>query len=122
MRLNHLHLMVSDVQASAAFLETWFGMERLPGGRDKFVVMRDDGWLILALMQGKDCTYPRNFHIGFDRPTRAEVDDIWTRMREAGLAPSTPEAAHAWSFYVTAPGGFMIEVLGPLVEEPAAAA
>lgn len=121
MRLNHLHLMVSDARGSAEFLETWFGMKPLPGGRDKFVVMHDESWLILTLMQGKGCAYPKHFHIGFTQATRAEVDGIWERMKAAGISPSTPEAAHAWFFYVRAPGGFLIEVLGPLTDEDAAA-
>lgn len=122
MRLNHLHLMIADVQATAAFLESYFGMVRLPGGRDKFVVMRDESWLILTLMQARDHTYPKHFHIGFDRPTVAEVDALWQRMRDDGLNPSTPEAAHAWSFYVAAPGGVTVEVLGPLPEAESEAA
>jgi len=36
-------------------------------------------------------------------------------MADDGLAPSKLERAHAWSFYVRAPGGFLVEVL-PLKE------
>ena len=122
MRLDHLHLMVSDVQGAATFLETWFGLTRLAGGRDKFVVMRDESWLVLTLMQGRDHKYPKHFHIGFNLPTAAEVNALWERMRADGLEPSTPEAAHAWSFYVAAPGGFNVEVLAPVPETGAAAA
>ena len=113
MKLNHLHLMVSDVQGTANFLETYFGLRRNPGGRDKFLVMTDEGGMTLALMQGRDHVYPKNFHIGFDRPNEAEVNALWQRLVDDGHAPSTPERAHAWSFYVKAPGGFLVEVLAP---------
>jgi lactoylglutathione lyase len=113
MRLNHLHLMVEDVQASAAFLATYFGMTALPGGRERLAVMTDGGGMILTLMQGRDHSYPRNFHIGFAQPSHAAVNQLRERMLEDGHSPSAPALAHAWSFYVTAPGGIMIEVLAP---------
>src|SRR5438034_6944886 len=71
--LNHLHLMVSDASGAATFLETYFGMTRYPGARDKFVVLGDGAGMVLALMQGRDCKYPKNFHIGFPLGSEAEV-------------------------------------------------
>src|SRR4051794_32163258 len=62
--LNHLHLMVSDASGAATFLETYFGMTRYPGAREKFVVLGDGAGMVLTLMQGRDCKYPKNFHIG----------------------------------------------------------
>ena len=109
--LNHLHLMVSDASGAATFLETYFGMTRFPGARDKFVVLGDGAGMVLTLMQGRDCTYPKNFHIGFPLGSEADVNALWEQLKEAGHSPSTPERAHAWSFYIMAPGGFMVEVL-----------
>jgi lactoylglutathione lyase len=113
MNLNHLHLMVSDASGTAAFLETYFGMFRYPGSRDKFVVMGDAAGMVLTLMQGKDHVYPKHFHIGFDQSDESVVNALWQRMKDDGFEPSTPERAHAWSFYVRAPGGFLVEVLAP---------
>jgi catechol-2,3-dioxygenase len=111
MQLNHLHLMVSDATGAASFLQTYFQMKPHPGARDKFVVMRDEAGMVLTLMQGRDCAYPKNFHVGFAMSNEADVNAIWERMTEDGLQPSTPTRSHAWSFYVMAPGGFMVEVL-----------
>ena len=113
MRLNHLHLMVDDVQQSATFLATYFGMTTFPGTRERLAVLTDDGGMILTLMQGRDHAYPRNFHIGFAQASRTAVNRLRARMVEGGHSPSEPALAHAWSFYVTAPGGVMIEVLAP---------
>lgn len=113
MALNHLHLMVSDASATAAFLETYFDMRPFPGAREKFVVMGDGRDMILTLMQAKDHAYPKHFHIGFGKADEASVNTLWRRMTEDGLEPSKPERAHAWSFYVRAPGGFLVEVLAP---------
>jgi catechol-2,3-dioxygenase len=113
MKLNHLHLMVSDVQGTAAFLETYFGMTAYPGGRDKFVVMSDGHDMVLTLMQGRDCAYPKNFHIGFAQSDEEVVNRLWKRMVEDGIEASKPKRAHAWSFYAKAPGGFLVEVLAP---------
>lgn len=111
MRLNHLHLMVSGLSGTADFLETYFGMTRHPGGRDKFLVMRDEAGMVLTLMQGRDCSYPKHFHVGFAQAGEAEVNAIWERLVSDGHSPSAPTRAHAWSFYTMAPGGFMVEVL-----------
>jgi catechol-2,3-dioxygenase len=113
MQLNHLHLMVSDATGAAEFLSTYFGMSPLPGARDKFVVMADGAGMVLTLMQGRDHAYPKNFHVGFAQAKRSVVDALWQRLIDDGHHPSTPALAHAWSFYVTAPGGFMVEVLAP---------
>ncbi|QAY79673.1 VOC family protein [Sphingosinicella sp. BN140058] len=117
MQLNHLHLMVSDTKASADFLGSYFGMRTLPGARDRLAVLSDDRGMILTLMQSRNHLYPKHFHIGFSQPSRAAVDALWQRLNEDGHAPSTPERAHAWSFYVMAPGGFLIEVLSAAESE-----
>jgi catechol 2,3-dioxygenase-like lactoylglutathione lyase family enzyme len=111
MQLNHLHLMVSDAQGSAAFLARYFSLRQLPGGKDKLLVMTDDAGMILTLMQGRDCAYPKNFHIGFGQASEAGVDRIWRQMQEDGIDCAKPERAHAYSFYARAPGGFLVEVL-----------
>ena len=67
MKLNHLHLMVTDVRAASAFLETYFGL-RSTGGNAGLTVLSDDDGFVLTLMKAKQTTnvlYPKNFHIGF---------------------------------------------------------
>jgi catechol 2,3-dioxygenase-like lactoylglutathione lyase family enzyme len=112
MKLNHINLTVTDVPGAVAFLEKYFGM-RKQGGDDKFAVLFDD-WMMLTLMtvgKGTGVKYPRTFHIGFGQEIEERVNDIYERMIAGGFDVKPPQRSHAWTFYVQAPGGFMVEVL-----------
>ena len=112
MKLNHLHLMVTDVQATSTFFEKYFGL-RNQGGNNGLTVLMDDDGLVLTLMKisrtGSD-TYPENFHIGFFVESEARVDLVNQQLREDGYHVLPPERHHSYSFYVNAPGGVTIEV------------
>jgi lactoylglutathione lyase len=112
MKLNHLHLMVTDVRSASAFLERCFGLQN-SDGNDGLTVLLDDDGLVLTLMKiGRTGSnkYPDNFHIGFFVENEARVDSINHRLKEDGYDVSPPERHHAYSFYVSAPGGFTVEV------------
>lgn len=111
MKLNHINLAVDDAAAASTFLETYFGMQPL-GERDNMKVLRDDGHLVLTLMEhGRHrASYPKTFHVGFVQPTEDAVQEINDRLREGGYdVPPAGGARH--TFYFDAPGGFKIEVL-----------
>ena len=110
MILNHVNLTVTDVPATADFLETYFGM-RNGGGNKGFTAMFDDSGLVLTLMKGSQIEYPATFHIGFGQESEEKVNEINQRLKEDGFDVQPPERHHAWTFYVQAPGGFMVEVL-----------
>ncbi|HEX2623512.1 MAG TPA: VOC family protein [Phototrophicaceae bacterium] len=119
MKLNHLNLTVTDVLAAGAFLEKYFGMRsnRGEGDRDNknFVVMFDDNGLVLTLMKASHSTevkYPGNFHIGFIQASEEQVNELNQRLKADGFDVEPPQHHHAWTFYVNAPGGFTVEVLG----------
>jgi lactoylglutathione lyase len=110
-QLNHINLTVTDVPGSAAFLEKYFGM-RSDGGDEKFTILLDDKGLVLTLMKGgQNITYPGTFHIGFIQPSEERVNQINQQMKADGYDVRPPERHHAWTFYVTAPGGFSVEVM-----------
>lgn len=112
MKVNHINLTVSDVPATAKFLETYFGMRDM-GGNKGFTVLFDDDNLVLSLMQGKrsvGVTYPETFHIGFGQENEEAVDRMNERLKADGLDVEAPQHSHAYTFYVDAPGGFQIEV------------
>ena len=114
MKLNHLNLTVTDPVAARDFLVKHFSL-RAGGGNRGMQLVNDDNGLVLTLMKGKglDVTYPPSFHIGFIQATEREVDAINRRLREDGFEVAPPARLHgAWTFYFTAPGGFVIEVLG----------
>jgi catechol 2,3-dioxygenase-like lactoylglutathione lyase family enzyme len=113
MKLNHINLTVTDVQAAAKFLARYFGMRPYAGEDDpKFTVLFDDDGLVLTLMKGgKGIRYPGTFHIGFMQESEEKVNAINQQMKADGFDVRPPERFHAWTFYVQAPGGFTVEVL-----------
>ncbi len=110
MKLNHVNLTVTDVPAAAQFLEKYFGL-RSQGGNKGFIVLFDDDGLALTLMKAGSVTYPKTFHIGFGQENDERVNEIYQRMRDDGLEADPPQRSHAWTFYVHAPGGFVVEVM-----------
>jgi lactoylglutathione lyase len=112
MNLNHLNLTVTDVLKAAAFLEKYFGLQN-QGGDQKFTVLFDDNGLVLSLMKaGQGIKYPSTFHIGFIQESAEQVNELNQRLKEDGFDVNPPQQLHAWTFYVQAPGGFTVEVLG----------
>lgn len=112
MRLNHLHLMVTDVRAASTFLETYFGLRQLSGNAGLSVLMDDTGFVLtlMKITKANRSMYPDNFHVGFFVESEAIVDSINRRLKEDGYEVAPPERHHAYSFYVMAPGGFTVEL------------
>ncbi|GHO71883.1 glyoxalase [Ktedonobacter sp. SOSP1-52] len=100
----------TDVPAAAKFLETYFGL-RSQGGNKGFTVLSDDDNLVLTLMKAGQVSYPGTFHIGFVQESEERVNEIYQRLKDDGFEMKPPERSHAWTFYVQAPGGFLVEVL-----------
>lgn len=113
MKLNHLNLTVSDVPRAREFLERYFGLLCAATRGDSFAALADDDGLFLTLMEGKKVDYPGTFHVGFAQESEEKVDEINQRLKDDGFEVKPPARLHgAWSFYLDAPGGFTIEVLG----------
>jgi catechol 2,3-dioxygenase-like lactoylglutathione lyase family enzyme len=110
MKINHLNLTVTDVDAAAKFLEKYFGL-RNQGGDSKFTVLFDDNGMVLSLMKAGQVKYPGTFHIGFVQESDEQVNKIHQQLKDDGFDVPLPQRLHAWTFYVQAPGGFMVEVL-----------
>ena len=111
MKLNHLNLTVDDAEASARFLTTYFGMTEIGRRNNNFIFLTDENRMVLALMEGKDVAYPANFHIGFIQPDAASVDAIHARLMAGGFVADKPAQQHGYTFYIRAPGGFVVECL-----------
>jgi catechol 2,3-dioxygenase-like lactoylglutathione lyase family enzyme len=115
MRLNHLNLTVPDVARTREFFETYFGLRSVfERGANTLSVLVDDSGFILTLNnfdKESDVKYPGAFHIGFNQESRERVDEIHARLKGAGFDPQPPREFHgAWTFYLRAPGGFLVEV------------
>jgi lactoylglutathione lyase len=117
MKLNHVNLTVRDAAETGAFLQKYFGLRPIAGGKmtSRFGVLYDDDGLVLTLIKSDrpdEVKYPSTFHIGFIQPSNEKVDEINRRLKDDGFDVPPPGKAHgAWTFYFQAPGGFMIEVL-----------
>lgn len=113
MHLNHINLGVTDVPATVAMFETYFGLAPIPGfpASPKMAFMNDEHGMLLSLFKVNDAAYPKIFHIGFMQPTREAVMAIHTLLAAGGFEPQTPREEHGrFTFYLDAPGGFMVEV------------
>ena len=110
LKLNHVNLTVTDVEAAAAFLERYFGLRKQHGNKG-FVLLFDDDGMVLTLMKAGQVAYPKTFHIGFAQDSEAQVNAIYQRLKDDGYEVNPPERSHGWTFYIQAPGGFLVEVL-----------
>jgi lactoylglutathione lyase len=111
-RLNHLNLTVTDVDAAARFLERYFGLQA-GGGNAGMTFLSDENGFVLTLMKARRSdppAYPSTFHIGFFIDAEDRVDEINRRLKQDGFDVAAPQRHHAYGFYVQAPGGFTVEL------------
>jgi lactoylglutathione lyase len=112
MKLNHLNLIVTDVPATSAFLEKYFGLHTIAPGNPNMAFMSDDAGMVLIMFKGKDVNYPEGFHIGFTQESEAKVNEIHQRLKNDGFDVPEPQRMQGgrWTFYLQSPGGFTVEV------------
>lgn len=115
MVLNHVNLTVPDVRQTRAFFETYFGFRCVADrGRDALAVLIDESGFVLTLNnfdKASTVEYPGAFHIGFMQESRERVDAIHEVLKSGGYEAEPPREFHgAWTFYLRAPGGFLVEV------------
>ena len=122
MKVNHLHLMVPDVRASADFFQKYFDLKNSGGNAGLTVLLDDDGFVLTLMKAGSKTTkgYPENFHVGFFLADEARVDEINRRMKDDGFEVAPPARSHAYSFYVGAPGGCGVGIGRPFASRPLA--
>ena len=115
MKLNHLNLAVSDVAEAQNFLQKYFGLRPAAPGTASFALLLDDDGFVLTLMkagENGEAKYPASFHIGFVQESEEAVNEIHQKLRDDGFEVKPPRRFHgSWTFYLSAPGGFLVEVL-----------
>ena len=107
--LNHLSLVVSDVQRSATFYESLFGMERAYQEGD--FVFLSCGDADLALVHGKPLIH-RRFHFGFRVDTRAEVDAwlVEVQKTDSPVTHGPEDYGDYYTFSCRDPDGYAVEI------------
>ena len=107
--LNHLSLVVSDVERSAAFYEGLFGMERQWQEGD--FVFLSCGDADVALVKGKPLIH-RRFHFGFRVDSRDQVNAWLLRVREheATVTHGPEDYGSYYTFSCRDPDGYAVEI------------
>ena len=82
MKLNHINLTVTDVNAAREFLEKYFDLRTKSMYGDSFAVLVDEDGLLLALMKGTQVRYPKSFHIGFTQESEERVNENLSTFEE----------------------------------------
>lgn len=90
MGLNHLGVVVSDVEATCAFLERYFGLERVGPASPKLSHLQDDAGFILSLAEGES----ESCHIGFVQETDEGMDALYERLKADGVEADPPCRSH----------------------------
>jgi catechol 2,3-dioxygenase-like lactoylglutathione lyase family enzyme len=111
--LNHLNLVVSDLDAAEAFFANHFFFTVRTRHAALVVLDGVDGF-VLVLMRARETApaYPGGFHVGFLVADNAAVDVEYARLTTAGLAISKPPRSMrgTYGFYFTALDGILFEV------------
>ncbi len=105
MDLNHLHLGVDDVEASAAFYER-FGFRKDVWHGGALFLVNDDGFELAVGKHGR-ADLPDWFHIGFKLPAADAVRALQTQFDSVITSGDDPGFVF---FRVADPNGYQVEV------------
>ncbi len=112
MRLNHLHLHVTNLAHSQEFYEKYFGfVEHTKHGEIVFLRDAPDG-LDLALAPADIAdAFPEWFHFGFRLESDTAVQTLFTQMQDNACSVAPLERYDDFVFFrCSDPDGYVIEV------------
>jgi catechol 2,3-dioxygenase-like lactoylglutathione lyase family enzyme len=118
MRLNHLNLHVSNVDAARQFFERFFSL-RCRYQRQQQIAIFDDAtgfeFAVSNLFDSPPSSYPSDFHVGFALESTSEVREIYDRLKAAGIAMKLDLGVQgpALVFQCFGPDNIPIEVRAP---------
>jgi hypothetical protein len=114
-KLNHLDLQTTDVQALAAFFVDHFDLLRRSNDRSPAIaILGDEAGFTLVLQRHAAPAYPDGFHVGFIHDGVEAVRAHHARLAAAGLAVSPIDVNNRGTrFYLHAPGELLVEVSTP---------
>jgi catechol 2,3-dioxygenase-like lactoylglutathione lyase family enzyme len=113
MKLNHIDLLVSDVQHSAAFYCECFGMTHTSNPNSPAIAILSDGCGFILVLQRAEpgVSYPKGFHVGFLVDSPQTVRELQARARAAGSEVSDVIVNGRGTLsYFSAPDGYFVEV------------
>lgn len=106
MKLNHINLVVENVENSIHFFETYFNFKCQEIKGDKIVaILTGSGDFTLVLMKNKkeSPTYPEGFHIGFLLSSKEKVIETYHHLKSGGLVKNgePKKIRDSFGFYFT---------------------
>ena len=118
MRLNHVDLQVSDIDAAREFFETFFGLRWTSLREGQIALLEDEGGFSLGvsnLFGSPPPVYPPDFHVGFVLERAGQVREIYDRLTTAGIAMKQDlrEGGGNLFFQCLAPDAIAVEVRAP---------
>jgi len=112
MKLNHLSFPSTDLAATAAFFEKHLGF-RIDKKMERAFILKRAGFdVVIDAAADAGQQWPRNFHVGFELPTAAEVQTLHDRFKADGVHMETGvhNNGRGSRFFCRAPGGVMFEI------------
>src|SRR5215471_1334810 len=88
MRLRHIDLQVSDVDAAREFFETYFGLHCTYQREKQIAFFADETgfeFAISNLFDSPPPEYPPDFHLGFILDHTNQVRKVYDRLQKAGV-------------------------------------
>ena len=118
MRLRHLDLQVSDVDAAREFFETYFGLKCTYQRQKQIAFFTDETGFEFAvsnLFNSPPPKYPPAFHVGFILDHTNQVREVYDRLQKAGVPIKLGLGVHAPNlvFQCTGPDSIPVEVRAP---------
>jgi catechol 2,3-dioxygenase-like lactoylglutathione lyase family enzyme len=111
MKLNHLSFPSHDPASTAAFFETYLGFTAAsaPG---HWILKRPGFDIVIEDVDANAPQWPSNFHVGFELPSRSDVESLYARMLADGVSMETDVIEHERGsrFFCRAPVGVMFEL------------
>ena len=119
MKLNHVDLHVSSVDAARLFFERFFGLRCACRRRGEIAILEDEAGFQLGVSNLRGLpppAYPPDFHVGFVLDRAGEVREIHDRLIAAriGMKFELQEAGPALAFQCVGPDAIPVEVRAPL--------
>ncbi|MFG6466646.1 VOC family protein [Roseateles sp. BYS87W] len=111
MKLNHLSFPSQAPADTAAFFAKYLGF-RIALNDDYCILKRPGFDVVIENGSGVAPQWPQTFHVGFELPTRADVEALHATMQADGVAMETGVISHERGsrFFCRAPGGVMFEL------------
>lgn len=114
MKLNHFSLPTKETCQEAEFFVEHFGARIEFTAPDGSVLLKHGDIDIVIEAFDEHPSWHKDFHLGFELPRKKEVEDIYARLKSAGVPVETEvfnRVGRGSRFFARTPGGVQLEIL-----------